>query len=283
MKFTKMHGAGNDYVYVNGYVESLDWPVISEKISNRHKGIGADGLIVAAASKIADLKMRMFNADGSEGEMCGNGIRCLVAFAMSEGLVDSNANVISVETGAGVLDVRPTFGNSGMNGATVDMGEPILRPSVIPVDLTDESFPVVDYPLEVNGREFLMTFVSMGNPHAVTFIEEDVSNFPLEDIGPVVENHKMFPNKVNFEVVNVVSETHLKVRVWERGSGITMACGTGACAVVVAAHMKGLVGDQVNIELPGGMLGINWSGKGSILMEGPVEEVYRGQWLPQEN
>ena len=283
MKFTKMHGAGNDYVYVNGYVESLDWPVISEKISNRHKGIGADGLIVAASSKIADLKMRMFNADGSEGEMCGNGIRCLVAFAMSEGLVDSNANVISVETGAGVLDVRPTFGNSGMNGATVDMGEPILRPSVIPVDLTDESFPVVDYPLEVNGRKFLMTFVSMGNPHAVTFIEEDVSNFPLEDIGPVVENHKMFPNKVNFEVVNVVSETHLKVRVWERGSGITMACGTGACAVVVAAHLKGLVGDQVNIELPGGMLEINWSGKGSILMEGPVEEVYRGQWLPQEN
>ena len=227
--------------------------------------------------------MRMFNADGSEGEMCGNGIRCLVAFAMSEGLVDSNANVISVETGAGVLDVRPTFGNSGMNGAIVDMGEPILRPSVIPVDLTDESFPVVDYPLDVNGRKFLMTFVSMGNPHAVSFIEEDVSSFPLEDIGPVVENHKMFPNKVNFEVVNVVSETHLKVRVWERGSGITMACGTGACAVVVAAHMKGLVGDQVNIELPGGMLGINWSGKGSILMEGPVEEVYRGQWLPQEN
>ena len=283
MKFTKMHGAGNDYVYVNGYVQSLDWPVISEKISNRHKGIGADGLIVAASSKIADLKMRMFNADGSEGEMCGNGIRCLVAFAMSEGLVDSNANVISVETGAGVLDVRPTFGNSGMNGAIVDMGEPILRPSGIPVDLTDESFPVVDYPLDVNGRKFLMTFVSMGNPHAVSFIEEDVSSFPLEDIGPVVENHKMFPNKVNFEVVNVVSETHLKVRVWERGSGITMACGTGACAVVVAAHMKGLVGDQVNIELPGGMLGINWSGKGSILMEGPVEEVYRGQWLPQEN
>mgnify|MGYP003306412367 FL=1 len=283
MKFTKMHGAGNDYVYVNGYVQSLDWPVISEKISDRHKGIGADGLIVAASSKIADLKMRMFNADGSEGEMCGNGIRCLVAFAMSEGLVDSNANVISVETGAGVLDVRPTFGNSGMNGAIVDMGEPILRPSVIPVDLTDESFPVVDYPLDVNGRKFLMTFVSMGNPHAVSFIEEDVSSFPLEDIGPVVENHKMFPNKVNFEVVNVVSETHLKVRVWERGSGITMACGTGACAVVVAAHMKGLVGDKVNIELPGGMLGINWSGKGSILMEGPVEEVYRGQWLPQEN
>ena len=283
MKFTKMHGAGNDYVYVNGYVQSLDWPVISERISNRHKGIGADGLIVAASSKIADLKMRMFNADGSEGEMCGNGIRCLVAFAMSEGLVDSNANVISVETGAGVLDVRPTFGNSGMNGAIVDMGEPILRPSVIPVDLTDESFPVVDYPLDVNGRKFLMTFVSMGNPHAVSFIEEDVSSFPLEDIGPIVENHKMFPNKVNFEVVNVVSETHLKVRVWERGSGITMACGTGACAVVVAAHMKGLVGDQVNIELPGGMLGINWSGKGSILMEGPVEEVYRGQWLPQEN
>ena len=151
------------------------------------------------------------------------------------------------------------------------------------MDLTDESFPVVDYPLDVNGRKFLMTFVSMGNPHAVSFIEEDVSSFPLEDIGPVVENHKMFPNKVNFEVVNVVSETHLKVRVWERGSGITMACGTGACAVVVAAHMKGLVGDQVNIELPGGMLGINWSGKGSILMEGPVEEVYRGQWLPQEN
>ena len=283
MKFTKMHGAGNDYVYVNGYDQTLDWPDISEKISDRHKGIGADGLIVAAPSTIADLKMRMFNADGSEGEMCGNGIRCLVAFAISEGLVGSNVNVISVETAAGVLDVHPSFGNNGMDGATVEMGEPILKPSVIPVQLTDECFPVMDYPVEVNGSKFFMTFVSMGNPHAITFLEEDVSSFPLEEIGPLVENHKIFPNKVNFEIVNVVSETHLKVRVWERGSGITMACGTGACAVFVAAHLKGLVGDRVNIELPGGVLGISWSGEGSILMEGPVEEVFRGEWIPQKN
>ena len=211
MKFTKMHGAGNDYVYVNGYVESLDWPVISEKISNRHKGIGADGLIVAAAAQIADLKMRLFNADGSEGEMCGNGIRWLVAFAISEGLVGPDVSVISVETGAGVLDVHPSFGNNGIDGATVEMGEPILKPSLIPVQLMDESFPVMDYPMEVNGSKFFMTFVSMGNPHAITFLEEDVSSFPLEEIGPLVESHKIFPNKVYFEVVNVVSETHLKV------------------------------------------------------------------------
>ena len=282
MKFTKMHGAGNDYVYVNGYEHSHDWSAVSEKISDRHKGIGADGLIVAAPSDIADVRMRMFNADGSEGEMCGNGIRCLVSFAMSEGVISSNVNAVSVETGAGVLDVRPSYGENGMNGATVEMGEPVLNPSDIPVRLTDDSFPVIDYPLEIEGKRLLMSFVSMGNPHAVVFQEEDVSSFPLEELGPIVENHRIFPNKVNFEVVNVVSRNHIKVRVWERGSGITMACGTGACAVVVAAHLKGLVEDQVNIELPGGVLGITWSGEGSVLMEGPVEEVFKGEWVPQK-
>ncbi|MEC7884136.1 MAG: diaminopimelate epimerase [Chloroflexota bacterium] len=280
MKFTKMHGAGNDYVYVNGYEHSDDWSVVSEKISDRHKGIGADGLIVAAPSDIADVRMRMFNADGSEGEMCGNGIRCLVSFAMSEGVISSNVNAVSVETGAGVLDVLPSYGENGMNGATVEMGEPVLKPSDIPVRLTDDSFPVIDYPLEIEGKRLLMSFVSMGNPQAIVFQEEDVSSFPLEELGPIVENHSIFPNKVNFEVVNVVSRNHLKVRVWERGSGITMACGTGACAVVVAARLKGLVEDQVNIELPGGVLGITWSGEGSVLMEGPVEEVFKGEWVP---
>ena len=276
MKFTKMHGAGNDYVYVNGFEYDLNWKHISRKVSDRHKGIGSDGLIVACPpSNNSDLKMRMFNADGSEGEMCGNGIRCLVAFARDEGLVESKAQVVKVETMAGDLDVFPIVENNLMVGAKVSMGSPILLPKDIPVRIGD-SESTLNYPLNVDNHQFYFSFVSMGNPHAIAFIEDDVDDFPLELIGPLIENHAIFPNKVNFEIVNVLGPSELKMRVWERGSGITMACGTGACAVAVAAHLKGISTGDVNLRLPGGDLKVRWDGVGEVELEGPIETVYRG-------
>lgn len=276
MKFTKMHGAGNDYVYVNGFEYDLDWKHISQTVSDRHKGIGADGLIVACpSSNNSDLKMRMFNADGSEGEMCGNGIRCLVGFARDESLINGDLQVITVETMAGNLDVFPILEDSRMIGAKVSMGSPILVPKNVPVQIGSDE-PTLDYSLDVDTHELSLGFVSMGNPHAIAFIEEDVDNFPLELIGPKIENHDIFPNKVNFEIVNALSPSELKVRVWERGSGITMACGTGACAVAVAARLKGITSDDVNLKLPGGDLKVRWDGVGEVELEGPIETVYKG-------
>tara|TARA_B100000929_G_scaffold279843_1_gene257334 strand:- start:209 stop:1048 length:840 start_codon:yes stop_codon:yes gene_type:complete len=276
MKFTKMHGAGNDYVYVNGFEYDLDWKHISQTVSDRHKGIGADGLIVACpSSNNSDLKMRMFNADGSEGEMCGNGIRCLVGFARDESLINGDLQVITVETMAGNLDVFPILEDSRMIGAKVSMGSPILVPKNVPVQIGSDE-PTLDYSLDVDTHELSLGFVSMGNPHAIAFIEEDVDNFPLELIGPKIENHDIFPNKVNFEIVNALSPSELKVRVWERGSGITMACGTGACAVAVAARLKGITLDDVNLKLPGGDLKVRWDGVGEVELEGPIETVYKG-------
>ena len=212
MKFTKMHGAGNDYIFVNGFEYDLDWKHISQIVSDRHKGIGADGLIVASPpSNDSDLKMRMFNADGSEGEMCGNGIRCLVSFARDEGLVSCDLQVVTVETMAGNLDVFPILKNSQMIGARVSMGPPILIPQEVPVRI-DSDNPTIDYSLRVDGYDLSLGFVSMGNPHAVAFIDDDVDSFPLALIGPQVENHIIFPNKINFEIVNVLSRKELKVR-----------------------------------------------------------------------
>ena len=278
MKFTKMHGAGNDYVYVNAFKQDRDWPEISRMISDRHTGIGADGLIIAIPSEKADFQMRMFNADGSEGEMCGNGIRCLVAFAIDEGIVRKSEEMKTVETGAGILTVTPEFNGSEMTNASVGMGHPVFEPSKVPVNLSVGDWPILDYPLMVDGYELELTFVSMGNPHAVAFIDDDVDNFPLESVGPKVENHSLFPNKVNFEITNILTKSHVKTRVWERGSGITMACGTGACAVVAAARLKNLVGDCVDVELPGGVLGVRWPGYGELLMRGPVKTVFKGEW-----
>jgi len=276
MKFTKMHGAGNDYVYVNGFEYDLDWKHIFQTVSDRHKGIGADGLIVACpSSNNSDLKMRMFNADGSEGEMCVNGIRCLVGFARDESLINGDLQVITVETMAGNLDVFPILEDSRMIGAKVSMGSPILVPKNVPVQIGSDE-PTLDYSLDVDTHELSLGFVSMGNPHAIAFIEEDVDNFPLELIGPKIENHDIFPNKVNFEIVNALSPSELKVRVWERGSGITMACGTGACAVAVAARLKGITLDDVNLKLPGGDLKVRWDGVGEVELEGPIETVYKG-------
>lgn len=282
MQFTKMHGAGNDYVYIDARKQDRDWPALSVAMSDRHLGVGSDGLILALPSEKADLRMRMFNADGSEGEMCGNGIRCLVRFAFDNGIVPAEKSPVRVETMAGVLDVTPLRDDGqGMTGARVLMGAPRLNPPEIPVAIDDRDV-VIDYPLEVAGRKFRMTCVSMGNPHAVVFMDGPVDEFPLTEIGPIVEHHPLFPARVNFEIVNALDGGKvLKTRVWERGSGITMACGTGACAVQVAARLNGLAGDRATIALPGGDLTVEWPGEGEVVMEGPVASVFDGEWLDE--
>ena len=279
MRFTKMHGAGNDYVYVDARGEERDWPALSVAMSDRHLGVGSDGLILALPSDEADLRMRMFNADGSEGEMCGNGIRCLVRFAFDNDIVPAEKSPVRVETLAGVLDVTPLRDDTkSMVGARVLMGEPRLNPPDIPVAIEGLDV-VIDQPLKVAGREFRMTCVSMGNPHAVVFMDEPVDEFPLTEIGPLVEHHPLFPARVNFEIANVLDGSKvIRTRVWERGSGITMACGTGACAVQVAARLNGLSGDRATIALPGGDLTVEWPGEGEVVLEGPVATVFDGEW-----
>ena len=282
MKFTKMHGAGNDYIYVDARGLNNDWPVLSRKMSDRHFGIGGDGLILIQESEVADLKMSMFNADGSEGEMCGNGIRCFAKYAIERGIVDSSTKSMDVETLAGVRTIVPQYQDGKVTAARVSMGRPGLNPGDLPVKLDASpditAGPVVNYPFQIDGVDLPLTFVSMGNPHAITFIQQPVADFALHTIGPKVEHHVMFPRRVNFEVVNVNGEGNLTARVWERGSGETLACGTGACAIAVAARLQGFSQGSLDITLPGGTLVIDWDGEGEVYLEGPAEEVFSGEW-----
>ena len=278
MRFSKLHGAGNDYIYVDARAGERDWTELARQVSDRHFGIGSDGLILLKNSDVADAKMQMFNADGSEGMMCGNGIRCFIRFGMDI-LALNQANIsFDIETASGMLNVRPIWESGVMTRASVSMGAPIFRPSDIPVNAPDGMNPVMDYPITVDGVELLLTCVSMGNPHAVMFLDQPVEDYPLTTIGPKVENHPVFPARVNFEVVNVIDSGRIRVRVWERGSGITLACGTGACAAVVAARLQGLVGNKVAVELPGGELEVSWSGDGEVILEGPVAHIFDGDW-----
>ena len=272
-----MHGAGNDYVYVDARGREAEWPALSVAVSDRHTGIGSDGLILLLQSDSADFRMRMFNADGSEGEMCGNGIRCLARFAVERGAVSPDKSPVLVETGAGNLEVTPVWQDGAISGARVSMGQPRLAPHEIPV-IADGDEAVVDHPITVAGGDFEVTCVSMGNPHAVAFIDQPVDEVRLDAIGPLVEHHPMFPQRVNFEIVNVLGDGRLRTRVWERGSGLTMACGTGACAVAVAARIHGHTQDKSVVELPGGNLVIEWPGEGPVIMEGPVASVFDGEW-----
>ncbi len=282
MKFTKMHGAGNDYVYVDARSEDRDWPELSRQMSNRHFGVGGDGLILIKNSDVADLRMSMFNADGSEAEMCGNGIRCFVKYAVDRGIVSDSVASISVETLAGIRQIATITEGDQVTGAKVSMGTPILTPKDVPVKLESAgeygSGPVLGYPFQMEGHDLPLSFVSMGNPHAVTFIDTPVAEFPLLTVGPKVEHHAIFPNRVNFEIVNVNSRDHLTARVWERGSGETLACGTGACGIAVASILGGHTGNTVDITLPGGTLKVDWDGQGEVFLEGPAEEVFSGEW-----
>tara|TARA_B100000749_G_scaffold227190_1_gene182926 strand:- start:2438 stop:3301 length:864 start_codon:yes stop_codon:yes gene_type:complete len=285
MKFTKMHGAGNDYLYIDARDHddfSTDWSQLSRSMSDRHFGVGSDGIILIEDSGIADLKMRMFNADGSESEMCGNGIRCFAKYAIDRGLATTGADGIEVETLAGIRTVVPIYDGDRITGARVAMGEPLLEPGDVPVILDPASGypkgPVTGYPLAVDSLELSLSFVSMGNPHAITFIDQPVGEFPLHTIGPMVEHHSIFPNRVNFETVNITGPGAMTARVWERGSGETMACGTGACAIAVAARLLGIADGRVDITLPGGTLSIDWDGEGEVYLEGPAEEIFSGKW-----
>lgn len=275
MKFTKMHGIGNDYVYVNCFEETVENPSeVAIKVSDRHFGIGSDGLILIKPSKVADFEMAMYNADGSRGEMCGNGIRCVAKYVYDRGLTDKTN--ISIETLAGIKYVDLTVEDGKAVLVRVNMGSPELTAEKIPV--LSDTREVISQPLVVDGREYPVTCVSMGNPHCITFMEEDVRNLDLSKVGPSFENHKNFPKRINTEFVNVIDNKTLRMRVWERGSGETLACGTGACATAVAAIVNGLTEDEVTVKLLGGDLKICWDREENLVfMTGPATIVFDGE------
>lgn len=272
-----MHGAGNDYVYTLPLVDRDDWDEMARQVSDRHFGIGSDGLILGLRSDKADMRMRMFNADGSEAEMCGNGIRCLVKFAVEEGFLPRDAETVSVETLGGIKVLQLFRENGVITSARVDMGPPNFDPSSLPANVEGPG-PVIDLPLVVDGMELKLTLASMGNPHAIHYIDHDPASFPLERIGPLVENHPLFPRRTNFQVVQVLGPGEIRHRVWERGTGITLASGTSASAVCAASRMRGLTGDRIIDHMPGGDLTLEWDGAGSVFMTGPAVRVFDTEW-----
>ena len=275
MEFTKMQGLGNDYVYVNCFKEKVENPSeMAVKASDRHFGIGSDGLILIKPSDVADFEMEMYNADGSRGEMCGNGIRCVAKYVYDYGLTDKTS--ISVETLGGIKYLDLTVEHGKVTLVKVDMGTPILKPELIPIVAKGET--VIDEPIMVGGKEYHMTGVSMGNPHDVVFMD-DIKNLDIEKIGPLFENHERFPNRINTEFVNVIDRHTAQMRVWERGSGETLACGTGACAVAVACILNGLTENTVTVKLLGGDLQIEWDReKDTVYMTGPAAVSFDGVW-----
>ncbi len=281
MRFTKMHGAGNDYIYVDCFAQPLphDIPELARQISDRRFGVGADGLILICPSERADAEMRMYNADGSYAEMCGNGIRCVAKYVYDHGIC--RRDTLQIETAGRVLSLALQHANGLVHQVRVDMGEPILIPDQIPTTLRSArgpEQPVVDVPLTIGGREFRVTCVSMGNPHCVVFVDEATDDWVL-GIGPQTEVDSHFPKRVNVEFVEVVSRNELKQRTWERGSGETFACGTGACAVCVAGVLTDRTNREVTIHLRGGDLSIEWNEKDNrVYMTGPAVEVFSGEW-----
>lgn len=277
MKFTKMQGLGNDYVYVNCLSEKVENPAETAKlVSDRHFGIGSDGLILICPSEVADFEMKMYNADGSRGEMCGNGIRCVAKYVYDYGLTDKTS--ISVETLGGIKYLDLTVEGGKVLLVKVDMGRPNLNPEEIPIVAENpEQTKIINAPILTDGKEYRMTGVSMGNPHAVVYID-DVQGLDIESIGPKFENHERFPKRINTEFAKVLDRQTVEMRVWERGSGETLACGTGACAVAVASILNGLTEDQVTVKLLGGDLMIEWDKEtGHVFMTGPAKVVFDGE------
>ena len=274
MKFTKMQGLGNDYVYVNCFKEKIENPSeVAIKVSNRNFGVGSDGLIMINPSKVADFEMEMYNADGSRGEMCGNGIRCVGKYVYDYGLTDKTS--ISVETLGGIKYLDFTVEDGKVKLVKVDMGSPELIAANIPIVADDEK--VIDAPIVVDGQEYRMTGVSMGNPHTVVYID-DVQGLEIEKIGPKFENHERFPKRINTEFARVIDRNTVEMRVWERGSGETLACGTGACAVAVASILNGFTENKVTVKLLGGDLQIEWDREANkVYMTGPSEVSFEGE------
>lgn len=276
MKFTKMHGCGNDYVYFDCTSQQIvDESAAAIKLSDRHFGIGGDGIIIIKRGTKADFEMVMYNADGSRGAMCGNGIRCVAKYVYDNGLTDKTSMTIESMGAVKYIDVQVE--NGRVVSARVDMGKPILQSAEIPVICDSEK--AINMPINVGGVDYKMTCVSMGNPHAVVFIDKSPKDFPLEQVGPLFENNKVFPDRTNTEFAYVVDRKNIEMRVWERGSGETLACGTGTCATVVAAILNGYVDNDVTVHLIGGNLQIQWSGNedDSVFMTGPAETVFSGE------
>jgi len=275
MEFTKMHGLGNDFILINGFTQTIpaDYSALSVELCQQHFGVGADGLILTLPSQgEEDFIMRIFNNDGSEAEMCGNGIRCVAMFAWEEGFCRKEE--MKVKTGAGMICPHVFFDGMGHPAKVrVDMGKPRLRPSEIPVLLAGEK--ILRHPLILEDWQIEITCVSMGNPHCIIFVD-DVENYPVETLGPIIETHPLFPAKTNVEFVEVLSANKIRMRVWERGCGITLACGTGACASAVASHLCGFTGEETEVALPGGLLHIAYKPGEHVFMTGPAQKVFKG-------
>lgn len=280
MKFTKMQGCGNDYVYINGFTEKIgDKPAFVRAVSDRHFGVGGDGAIFINPSEEADFEMEMYNADGTRAEMCGNGIRCVAKYVYDKGLTDKKQ--ISITSFGNVKYVELYVDDGLVRSVKVNMGAPELDAKKVPVKSAMERS--VDEPITVNGKEYRMTCVSMGNPHAVVFME-NIAKLDIASIGPLFENHEVFPNRTNTEFVEVVDRTHVNMRVWERGTGETLACGTGCCATVAACVLNGLTEDGVTVRVLGGEIDIRWDrNKNLIYMTGPAETVFEGEFPWEED
>ena len=281
MKFTKLQGSGNDFVLVEADAAGHDWSKLAMAICDRHFGVGADGLLLAFPSKVADLKMRVFDSDGSEARACGNGLICLAEYALKKGLVKETQQ-ISVETISGIRNIE-TQGTASQSNFRAGMGEPKFKASDIPVAI-EAGRDVVDiksmmsYPVTVEDTELHLNLISMGNPHAVHFWQRPVSDFPLSRVGPRVERLSIFPDRVNFEVARVLNQGQIEARAWERGSKETLACGSGACAITVAAQLHGYIANEVEIQFPGGVLRTTWDGVGEVFLSGPTEITFNGEW-----
>jgi diaminopimelate epimerase len=285
MRFSKLQATGNDFILVDARTKAAEWAKLALAMCNRHFGVGADGLMLVQNSTSADLKMRLFNSDGSEAEVSGNGLRCFAMYAIEKDLVGGlssgaeAANLrLSIETLSGVRKVEANMSGNKVRQVEVNMGSPRFHPEEIPVKLKVDIIPILNYPLVIDGSELTLCLVSMGNPHAVTFLSWPVGDFPLAEIGPKVEMHPMFPQRTNFEVARVLNREEIEARVWERGVGETLACGSGASAIAVAARLLDYTDSKVDIILAGGPLTISWDVVGEVLLGGPVEEVFTGDW-----
>ncbi len=285
MRFTKVQGAGNDFVLVEAGNMQRDWSQLAIAMCDRHFGIGADGLLLLLPSKLADFQMRVFNHDGSEADACGNGLRCLAKYVVDKGLLNISAKEILVETMSGIRKIKLHKTDDKLSRIQVSMGKPKFGAKDIPVVIEQSKQdklgikPILNYPVAVEGRELSLDVVSMGNPHAVYFLPHPVSSFPLSQVGPELERLGIFPNGVNFEVVYVMpASQRIEARVWERGVGETLACGSGACAVAVAARQHGYINNKVDIKFPGGILEVEWDGVGEVFLSGPADIVFSGEW-----
>jgi len=284
MNFTKMQGAANDFVVIETGDTQRPWSKLAIAMCDRHLGIGADSLLLLLPSAKADFKMRTFDADGSEAETCGNGIRCLAKYVFEKGRISPDTGEITIETIAGVSRVRLDKKGGKLVKIWANMGKPEFRADRIPVDTGAGEGSIVDiksmlsYKVTIAGVDLALNCVSMGNPHAIHFCQSPVSEFPLSSIGPQVENLPVFPNRINFEIARVLSPKHIEARVWERGVGETLACGSGACAITVASKMLGYTEPKVDIKLPGGTLDAEWNGAGEVILGGPAETVFEGKW-----